>query len=155
MAPPGAARRQVLAIFQRNGVSPQRVQFVPRWPRAAYLNSYRDIDLSLDTYPYTGHTTSLDSLWMGVPVVSLFGDTCVSRGGLSQLSNLGLAELASDSKDTFVEIAVQWAGARSRLAEFRGLLRPGMARCPLTDGARFTVNLEKAYRGMWQGWCEG
>jgi len=153
MAPPGLARRQTLEAFQHGGIEAPRIQFVFRQPRDAYLKSYGEIDLALDTFPYAGHTTSLDGLWMGVPVISLYGDTCVSRGGLSQLSNLGLADLATDQPETFVDAAVRLAADPVRLGGLRAGLRPLMRRSPLTDAARFAVNMEKAYRAMWAGWC--
>ena len=66
---------------------------------------YNEIDISLDTFPLTGGTTTTESLWMGVPVVSLAGERSVSRAGLSQLSNLGLPELVTFNEDEFVETA--------------------------------------------------
>ena len=126
-----------------------RVDFAAYQPRAAYLELYHQIDLGLDTFPYNGHTTSLDSLWMGVPVVSRTGRTAVSRAGLSLLANLGLGELATPSPAEFVRIATTLAGDPGRLAALRGGLRGRMEKSPLMNAARFTRNLEQAYREMW------
>ena len=131
----------------------QRVDFVPFQPRADYLRTYHQIDLGLDTFPYNGHTTSLDSLWMGVPVVTRVGATAVGRGGLSQLVNLRLDELAAYSDEEFVRIAVELATDRTRLANLRQGLRSRMEQSPLMDGARFARNVEAAYRKMWREWC--
>ena len=75
-------------MLQREGISPDRIELIARRPRLQYLELYHRIDVGLDTFPYNGHTTSLDSYWMGVPVVTLVGQTVVGRAGLSQLTNL-------------------------------------------------------------------
>ncbi len=95
MAPPGPRRAKLLDRLSECGIPADRVRFQSFIPRPAYLQSYHQIDIGLDTLPYNGHTTSLDSLWMGVPVVSRVGTTVVGRAGLSQLSNLGLADLCA------------------------------------------------------------
>jgi predicted O-linked N-acetylglucosamine transferase (SPINDLY family) len=111
------------------------------------------VDIVLDTFPYNGHTTSLDALWMGVPVVSLAGNAPVSRAGLSQLSNLGLPELVARSESEYVTIAERLAADLPRLAELRATLRPRMQASPLMDASRFARNVEAAYRSMWERWC--
>jgi predicted O-linked N-acetylglucosamine transferase (SPINDLY family) len=116
---------------------------------------YHRLDIVLDTFPYNGHTTSLDALWMGVPVVSLAGRTPVSRAGLSQLTNLGLPELVAHSEDDYVRIAVELAGDLPRLGQLRSTLRERMENSVLTDAPRFARNVEAAYRKMWQAWCTG
>ena len=153
MARPGSARNRTLAHFASRGISSERIDFVDYQPREEYLRTYHRIDIVLDTFPYNGHTTSLDALWMGVPVVTLFGETPVSRAGLSQLSNLGLAELATPVRDQFVSIATALANDPSRLADLRKTLRPRMQRSPLTDAPGFARDIETAYRQMWRDWC--
>jgi protein O-GlcNAc transferase len=153
MAPPGAARERLVARFAAHGIEPARVSFVAFRPRAAYLETYHGIDLALDTFPYNGHTTSLDAFWMGVPVVTRVGRTAVGRGGLSQLANLGLAELAAATDDDYVRIAAALAGDLPRLAALRAGLRARMERSPLMDGARFARHVEAAYRQIWAEWC--
>ena len=83
--------------------------FVAQQPRPQYLRYYHGIDIGLDTVPYNGHTTSLDSFWMGVPVVTLVGPTVVGRAGLCQLMNLGLPELIASSPEQYVRIAAELA----------------------------------------------
>jgi len=107
----------------------------------------------LDTFPYNGHTTSLDSLWMGVPVVTLVGQTVVGRAGLSQLMNLGLPELIAETPQQFVDVAVRLAGDLPRLAELRATLRGRMEGSPLMDAPRFAKNVEAVYRDVWRRWC--
>lgn len=150
LAPAGEARSRLL---RQLAISSDRISFLDFQPREAYLQSYYAIDICLDTFPYNGHTTSLDSLWMGVPVVSLCGDIAVSRAGLSQLSNLELAELVAHDEAVFVKIATDLANDPSRLALLRKTLRGRMEASPLMDAPRFTRNIEAAYRSIWQNWC--
>jgi predicted O-linked N-acetylglucosamine transferase (SPINDLY family) len=123
--------------------------------RQLYLSTYRSIDIALDTVPYNGHTTSLDALWMGVPVITLVGATVVGRAGLCHAMNLGLPELIARTPEQFVSIAVGLAEDIGRLSSLRAGLRARMERSPLMDGARFTRNMEAAYRGVWRRWCSG
>jgi protein O-GlcNAc transferase len=152
LAPPGEARRWVLEGMREHGIEADRVDFVTRQSQELYLNEFNRIDLCLDTFPYNGHTTSLDSMWMGVPVVTRIGATVVGRAGWSQLSNLGLTELATDNDDAFVEIAKSLAGDLPRLAELRRTLRERMSQSPLMDGMRFAKSMEQSFRQMWEKW---
>ena len=150
LAAEGRHRRDVI---DKLGVDASRIEFVPIQPRGQYLRMYHRIDLCLDTFPYNGHTTSLDALWMGVPVVTRCGETAVSRAGFSQLSNLALTALAADDEDRFVTIATSLAGDLSRLRGLRRTLRQRMMQSPLMDAPRFARGIEAAYRQMWQRWC--
>lgn len=135
------------------GVDMSRVRFVGYQDRVAYLRTYRDIDIGLDTFPYNGHTTSLDALWMGVPVPSRAGETSCSRAGLSLLMNLGLPELVAHDDDAYVDIVTRLANDRPRLAELRASLRTRLEASPMMNAPRFTRHLEDAYRRMWREWC--
>ena len=154
MAPPGRHRRRLLQRLAAQEIAEERIRFVEFRPRAEYLRSYHDIDLGLDTFPYNGHTTSLDSLWMGVPMITRVGRTCVGRGGLSQLFHLGLTGLAADSDAGFVSTAVAWGSDIPRLAALRQQLRARLERSPLMDAARFAQSIEDAYRRAWTGAIE-
>lgn len=149
MAPEGRHRRRLSGRLAAHGIDPDRADFVCFRPRADYLSTYERIDFALDTFPYNGHTTSLDALWMGVPTVTRVGDTCVGRGGLSQLHQLGLTELAAHSDERFIDIAVGLAADLPRLAALRATLRARLESSPLMDGERFARNLEGAYRTAW------
>ena len=153
LAPEGSAREHVLRVLDQAGISVDRIAFVARQPRASYLELYPKIDVGLDTFPYNGHTTSLDSFWMGVPVVTLVGQTVVGRAGLCQLQNLGLPELIAQTPEQFVEIAVGLATDLSRLSRLRADLRERMTQSPLMDAPRFARSVEAAYRSMWKAWC--
>lgn len=144
LAHPGAHRSWILDQFP----DPSRVDFVPLQARQAYLETYRRIDLCLDTFPYNGHTTSLDALWMGVPVLTLVGRTVVGRAGWSQLNNLGLPDLAAWDPDAYVALAAALAEDLDRLEALRRDLRPRMEASPLMDGAAFARDLEDLYVRM-------
>jgi len=150
---PGPQRARTLAVLAAHGIAGERVTFLERTGRAAYMAYYRRIDIALDTVPYNGHTTSLDSFLMGVPVVTLVGNTVVGRAGLSQLTNLGMTELIGRTGEEFVEIAVGLAGDLGRLEGLREGLRERMRGSVLMDAGAFVRGLEEAYRGMWREWC--
>jgi predicted O-linked N-acetylglucosamine transferase (SPINDLY family) len=135
-----------------HGMTADRIEFVGRQSRTRYLNEFHRIDLCLDTMPCNGHTTSLDSAWMGVPVVSRVGRTAMGRAGWSQLSNLKLTELAAHSDDEFVKIAMELAADLPRLSELRRTLRQRLTDSPIMDAPRFARDVEAAYRDMWRHW---
>ena len=146
----GRHRESVLACLNGHGVSPDLIEFAEPRPRRGYLELHHRVDIALDTFPYHGHTTSLEGLWMGVPVVSLVGERPVSRAGLSLLTNLGLPELAAHSEEAFIDTAAQLAHDLPRLAELRSTLRARVEASPLMDAPRFARGIEAAYREMWR-----
>jgi predicted O-linked N-acetylglucosamine transferase (SPINDLY family) len=155
LAPRDPARERVLARLEHEGIAASRVEFADHRPRPEYLKLYHRIDIALDPLPYNGHTTSLDAFWMGVPVLTLRGNTTVGRAGWSQLSNLGLQALAAETPEQHVAVAARLAGDISRLQDLRGTLRQRMQQSPLMDGKRFARHVEQAYRHMWLRWCQG
>jgi protein O-GlcNAc transferase len=153
LAARGDARERIGERFAALGVDPARIEFVDYQPREQYLRTYQRIDIVLDTFPYNGHTTSLDALWMGVPVVTIIGNTPHSRAGFALLSNLGMPELATRLDDGFVEQAVKLAHDAPRLRAIRSGLRYTMKHSPLTDGVRFARGMEHAFRLTWDRWA--
>jgi predicted O-linked N-acetylglucosamine transferase (SPINDLY family) len=149
----GSHLQRPLQILAQAGVERHRVEFVAQRPRREYLKLHHRLDVALDPFPYNGHTTSLDALWMGVPIISLAGKAPVSRGGLSILSNLGLPELVARSEDDYVRIAAELARDRTRLATLRATLRGRMEHSVLMDAPRFAAQIESAYRTMWREWA--
>ena len=145
----GSHRGRARQLLSSLGIDPHRFQFVGRMPSAAYFDQFQSIDIALDPFPYPGGTTSCDGLWMGVPVVTLAGDTAVSRNGVSILSNIGLPELIAGSTDEYIRIATDLARDLPRLADLRAGMRQRMQTSPLMDAPRFARNLEAAYRQMW------
>jgi predicted O-linked N-acetylglucosamine transferase (SPINDLY family) len=151
-APRGSAREHVLAKFQQEGVASARVEFIDRQSKRDYFAVYNRIDVCLDPWPCNGGVTSLDALWMGVPIIALVGETAVGRAGWSLLSNLHLPELAALTADDYVAIAVHLAEDLPRLQELRAGLRERMRASPLMNSQRFARNMEQAYREMWRTW---
>jgi predicted O-linked N-acetylglucosamine transferase (SPINDLY family) len=153
LTPRGSTRDRVRATMAKHDLDPVRIEFAEYVPHRQYLELYQRIDIALDTFPYNGHTTSLDGLWMGVPTVTLIGKTAVGRAGWSQLSNLGLEHLASRVQQGFIQTAANLAGDLAALAELRAGLRPRMLASPLMDARGFCRGIEEAYRGMWEERC--
>ncbi|SAL03387.1 tetratricopeptide repeat protein [Caballeronia ptereochthonis] len=149
----GKARETVSAKFDSLGICPSRLEYTDYRPRDQYLRAYHHIDIVLDTFPYNGHTTSLDALWMGVPVVTIVGNSPQSRAGYSLLSNLGLGELAASSGARFVDTAVSLATDLPHLGELRAGLRNRMVNSPLMNGKRFARSMEQAFRKIWHDEC--
>lgn len=148
--------RRLVEFFGRHGIAADRVELVAHdasWQ--AHLQSYDELDIALDTFPYHGTTTTCEALWMGVPVVSLAGATHVSRVGASLLTNVGLGDLVAPSEDEYVQIAAGLAQDQQRLGELRSKLRQRMQASPLMDAPGFARNVEAAYRQMWRQWCAG
>jgi len=153
LAPAGLARRRTANRFAQLGVATDRIEFVGHLPRKDYFKLYHRIDAGLDTFPYNGHTTSLDSLWMGVPMITLAGTTAVGRAGVSQLSNLGLTNLIAQTPEEFVQIAAGLASDIDQLSGLRSSLREKMRNSPIMDAKRFAGEMEPVYRTMWTNWC--
>lgn len=150
LAPVGATRERHIARLEARGVDASRVRFVGMQGRHDYLRAYGEIDIALETLPANGHTTSLDSLWMGVPVPTRAGRAVAGRGGLSLLSNLGLTELIAHSDEDYVRIVTTLARDLPRLAALRASLRRRMEASPLMNGEQFARAMENAYRQMWR-----
>ena len=155
LAHEGTHRQRARDVLSAAGVEPDRVEFASYRPRERYLELFHQIDISLDTLPYNGHTTSLDSLFMGVPVVTLVGSTVVGRASASQLTNLRLQELIARTPDEYVAVAGALAEDLPRLDALRSSLRERMQSSPLMDAPRFARGIENAYRQMWRRWCAG
>lgn len=153
LAHPGNARARVRDALRRGGVDPDRIEFVGFQERRDYLATYSRIDIGLDTFPVNGHTTSLDSFWMGVPVVSLVGHTALGRAGLCYAHHLGLADLVAKAPEDYVATAAALARDLSRLERLRTELRSRLEGSPLMNGALFARHFEAACRWMWRRWC--
>jgi predicted O-linked N-acetylglucosamine transferase (SPINDLY family) len=145
-------RERVYRLFDDKGVSRDRIQILPPTAgQAEHLAQYGKIDIALDTYPYCGTTTSCEALWMGVPLISLVGETHRARVGLTQLTAIGLPELAVSSGDAYVAKAVELAADVPRLQTLRGDMRERLAESPLMDAAGFARDLEQAFEALCRG----
>lgn len=146
--------RRIRELAESHGIDPSRIELHKHLPRPSYLRFIQEADISLDPFPMNGHTTTCDSIWMGVPVVMLEGQCYASRFGGSVLANVGLESLIAGSVEQYVDLAVELAQDLDRLEQLRSELRQRMADSALLDFSGFTRNLEQAYRQMWRTWCE-
>lgn len=150
-----AVRDRYFREFERLGIGRQRVEICGRKPTVEHFRLYNGMDIALDTFPYNGTTTTCEAAWMGVPTISLVGQTHASRVGLSILTRIGLQGFAASTPAEYVEKAVAFSGELENLAKIRSSLRSMMFNSPLCDKKTFTKGLEAAYRKMWRRWCDG
>jgi protein O-GlcNAc transferase len=148
-----AMRARYLGWLDADGIAPDRVEFLGHSELDEFMLSFARIDIALDPFPYSGETTALHTLWMGVPLVALEGTTLVHRLASRVLRVAGLSDWVATSIDDYVRIARSLAAAPEQLAEWRTRLRPQLRACPLLDHRGVTRELEAAYRTMWRSWC--
>lgn len=139
------------ARLMQHGLPLDRVILEPRKKSNQYV-LYNKIDIALDPFPCNGGTTSMDTLWMGVPFVTLAGKHFVSRMGFSILTNAGLPHLIAQNIDDYISIAVDLAQNHKNLRQLRDGLRDRFFSSPAMDQIKFARNLESAYREMWKKW---
>jgi predicted O-linked N-acetylglucosamine transferase (SPINDLY family)/ubiquinone/menaquinone biosynthesis C-methylase UbiE len=119
------------------------------------LEQYGEVDIALDPFPFNGGMTTLETLWMGVPVITLAGQGVVSRQTVSALSNIGVTELIFETMEAYVAGAIALAGDVERLKALRREMRKKMKNSPLCQSEQFAQDLEMLYRRMWQACCRG
>lgn len=149
--PPGRPRQRILDIFATHGVDVSRLAFQERLPWSEYLQSYSKVDIALDSWPYTGATTSCDTLLMGVPVLTLTGSRSVSRSCASLLTALGRPEWIADDEEQFIAAARTLAADANALAQLRPQLRAQFLASPICDAAAFSRHFEAALLTMCGG----
>lgn len=147
-------QKQVVLAFKKHGVAANRLILHGRLSsQRDHLALYHQVDIALDSFPYNGTTTSFEALWMGVPLISLYGELHASRVGLSILATIGLEDLAASTPVQCVTVAKVLANDRQRLESLRLSLR-GLVEQKLCDAESFTCKVESAFRDIWQRWCE-
>jgi protein O-GlcNAc transferase len=151
-ADPGIQARFV-RWFAEEGIGRERILFQGHAPVEAFLATYGEVDIALDPFPYSGETTALHTLWMGVPLVALEGKTVAQRLASRVLRVAGLDDWVARSTDEYVRIAQRLGADRDALAAARQTTRDRLRASPLLDHRGFTRELEAAYRLMWQRWC--
>lgn len=139
-------------LIQR-GIATDRVEIRNEFDGSSYLDVYREIDIALDVSPWAGGTTTMEALWMGVPVVALNGQRRSARSTAAIMKNAGHADLVADSFEQYVKLATELATDIPRLLELRNGMRETL-RKTLFNAEQFTRDLEKEYRSMWTRWCE-
>jgi protein O-GlcNAc transferase len=142
--------QRISAELASRAIDPARAQFRGIVPFEEHVRLLATVDIALDSFPYTGQTTTCDCLWMGVPVVTLAGNTHVSRLSAGLLMRVGLGSMVANDVEEYVQIAVRTASDLRALVSLRkGLRRKAST---LIDGVRITTELEEAYRWMWHQW---
>jgi protein O-GlcNAc transferase len=148
----GRTAQRLAGRFAARGVAPDRVVLERVSAEGmSHLRAYERGDVALDVFPWNGHTTACEALWMGLPVVALRGGSHASRMTASVLECLGLGDLVADTPEDYVEVAAGLAADRARRAELRAGLRQWMLASPLCDGAGLARRLEEAYTRLWSG----
>ncbi|MBI4190857.1 MAG: tetratricopeptide repeat protein [Betaproteobacteria bacterium] len=151
--PEGRTRERLLQEFMSQAIDTSRIELLGRLPMREFWRLHHRVDIALDSFPCNGGTTTCDTLWMGVPVVSWCGDRFVSRAGYSILANVAMEDMVAYNAEGYVAIAGSLARDLSRLEKLRLGLRERLRASPLLDVARFTRHLESAYRKVWEDWC--
>lgn len=141
---------EIIALFTRTGVDPARIECMPYRSEVPYGAQFTGVDIALDHFPYNGVTTTCESLYVGVPVVSMYGEHCVARSGLSILKSVGLRDLAAASPTEYVSTAVALGDDLGRLEAIRSGLRARFEQSPLRDERRFAAHFEELLSRAWQ-----
>ena len=141
--------------FVEEGIHAERLRFHAMLPMPEYLALHHDVDFCLDTFPYNGGTTTWHALWMGVPTLTLAGETASGRSGASILGHMELPDFVAHSKEEFVAHGVQWAGRVEELAQIRTGLRTRVQASPAGQPQLIAASVEQALRTMWRTWCAG
>lgn len=149
-----ATRDAVFRIFESGGVLRDRVDLVGEAEQSKLLEAYAQrVDLALDPFPYSGGVTTLEAMWMGVPTVTLIGDTFAGRHSATHLSAAGLGDFCVRSIEDYVSLATDWARRPEDLAVLRAGLRDRVRASPLNDEIRFAAHLDAALRSAWRDWA--
>lgn len=151
--PEGAPRARISREFGTNGIDPDRMEFHGFLSWDGFWALHGRIDIALDSFPCNGGATTCETLWLGVPLVSLAGEAFLARAGLSILTTIGLQDLVARSPEEYLRIAIDLAADPARLARLRFGMRERMRASPLLAAAAFTRDLEDCYRAAWRQWC--
>lgn len=146
-------REGLAAAFMRHGVEPTRLVFRGGGPREGHLTAHHGVDIALDPFPQSGGVTTLESLWMGVPVVTLYGSRPGGRATASLLAQVDARDFVARSREEYVSLAVQHAGDLDRLGALREGLRARLSASPILDRLIYGRAVDEAFRTMWRAWC--
>lgn len=151
--PEGLPQKVTRERFGAHGIEAERLVLHHKLLGHEFRTLMHRIDIALDPFPHNGNTTTCETLWMGVPVVTLTGRGFVSRFGYHLLKTVGLLELAARNEDEYVGIALGLARDLPRLSALRASMRDRIKASPLRDEAGMARDLEAAMRSMWRTWC--
>ncbi len=142
-------RDNMIKEFGRHGIDQERIRFTTNKP-GKHLLCYNAMDISLDTFPQTGGTTTCESLWMGVPVISLVGEEVFERLSYGILCSAGAPELACFTVEDYVQRAVELANSHDRLVDYRAGLRDAILRSPMCETVKFVNALQIVLKQAWE-----
>ena len=146
---------RTLEGFRSYGIAPDRLILEPRSSsRTSHLAAYSRVDIALDPFPFPGITTSCESLWMGVPVLTKKGDRFVSHQGETIAQNAGLSDWIAQDEDDYVAKALDFTSDLAALTNLRAGLRQKMMSSPLCNAARFARHFEETLSEIWDNWRE-
>jgi predicted O-linked N-acetylglucosamine transferase (SPINDLY family) len=145
----------ILRWFADEGIAEQRLEFHPRSDLDSFLRLHHRVDLCVDTFPYSGDSTVWQAIWMGVPTLSIAGNTSFGRAGVAIQGRIGLEGFAANNADEFIDIAVSWAARLDELAILRAQMRALFKQSIVGQPALFATSMNMALRTMWQRWCSG
>jgi hypothetical protein len=148
--PEGRARARIVERFSALRIDARRLEFQPRLDQAAFFRALGELDVVLDTYPFSGATSTLDALWQGVPVVTLEGPLSHGRSTASILTTLGRREWIARTPEEFLQLASALCGDAARLDHERARLRAELASSPLCDGQAFAAAMGHLLRAAWE-----
>jgi predicted O-linked N-acetylglucosamine transferase (SPINDLY family) len=151
--PEGEMRNRLIWQFSEHGVAAGRIAFCGKLPPNQFRQMLQQVDITLDPVRVNGATTTCESLWLGVPVLTLVGERFLSRVGLSILSAAQLPDFAAATVEVYIRTATFLANNLKLFAEIRTGLREHLRTTPLLDQQRFARNVESVYREIWQHWC--
>ena len=151
----GGRNQRLAGWFAAEGIALDRLRFHERCPMDAYLALHHEVDICLDTIPYSGGTTSYHAYWMGVPTLTVAGATPASRQGAAIMSQVGLDSFVAKDAADFVAKGVDWAGRLTELSEVRLSLRERWQQSPIREPDVIADSLYRAFRHMWSRWCAG
>jgi protein O-GlcNAc transferase len=147
------ARARIRGYLAEHGIAADRVELRGSTARRQHLSAYGAVDIALDTFPQSGGITTFESLWMGVPVITLAGDRPQGRASASILKTLGIDQTVAADHDEYVALAVAWARDKQRLHTMRAQLRDRLRRSAFCDHIAYCAAVEVAYREFWTRWC--
>jgi predicted O-linked N-acetylglucosamine transferase (SPINDLY family) len=144
------AKNNIIKEFEKNGIYPERVSFLKFSEHSAYLATHRLADLYLDTFPYNAHSMASESLWAGLPLITLIGKSFHTRVAASILNAINLPELITNSLEEYEKLAIELALNPQKLKNIKNKLNSNIKTAPLFDTPPYTKNLESAYKKMYE-----
>ncbi|HEX7510283.1 MAG TPA: tetratricopeptide repeat protein [Chitinivibrionales bacterium] len=149
----GRVGQRIADAFISRGIDMQRIDVEHTLPRQGHLALFNEIDIALDTFPWSGHTGACEALWMGVPVITLYGNRHAGRMAATILHASGLHDWIGFSPEEYLEIAQAASENIDQLKFLRQTLRRRMSASIVGDAPAFTRKLEAVYRTVWMQWC--